>query len=101
MKATLLLAEIEFMVIAFVSAFLVYQFYISKNGLLRKLLIWFFASQFFTVLCSAFYYISLEQFGKEPIGLAWIRIIALCPMSVIMIFIYLYISEQNRNRKNP
>lgn len=99
MKATLLLAEIEFLTIALVSAFLAYQFYISKNGMLRRLLIIFFCSQFFTVLCSAIYYLALEQFGKEPVPIAWMRIIALMPMSVSLILMLIYILGENRKNK--
>lgn len=96
MKTALIIATLQYVLMAFISAFLAYQFYISKNGMLRRLLILFFISYFFTILCSALYYITAEHFKYEPFNIEWVRVVALTPITIVMILLYLYIHKQNK-----
>lgn len=97
MKAGLFIMEILFTVIAMVSMLLVYQFTVSKNGELRKLMIAFFACQSFTVVWSGCYFF-LSSKRIDIMTFYDAGILALLPLAISMLFILRYLIKQNRNK---
>lgn len=99
MKIGILISEMEFVVIALVSIFLVYEFYVSQNGLLRKLMIALFASMIFAIAVGGTYLVSLE-YGYQLWSKGSVRVLTLLPLTIVMICLYMYISNQNKIKEN-
>lgn len=97
MKPDLFIAELLFMLITCVSLFLVYQFAISKNGWLRKLMIFHWSCQAWTTLWSGAWF-WMQNEGTEPVPLGVGRIMALLPLTVSMILFLIYIVKQNNKK---
>jgi hypothetical protein len=100
MSWDLFIAELLFLIIGGGSLLLSLDFYYSKNGRLRKLLMWFFFSQFWVVSISGVYYFFTEKGFSFPIEFGVVRIIALTPMAIIMLLIRKYVRESKSKNKN-
>lgn len=96
MRADLFLALLSFVSMAVISMLLVYQFYASKNGQLRRLMIYYWAAQAWAMSYSAIWF-WMDARGFKQVSLGVGRLIAIVPLNITMIMILLYIIRQNRN----
>ena len=81
-----LLSELFLIVIAALSAFIAWEFYISKNGRLRILIIRLFACKVWTYGGAAIAYMM-----ELPIDVWTLRVLLNLPMFIVMLQLYRYI----------
>lgn len=86
-----MIPQIELIAIAVLSAFIAHQFYISKNGRVRILMIRLFCSKIWVYGGAALYY---WLFPHEDI--VWVRIVLNLPMVIVMFQIWTYIRLNNQ-----
>ena len=86
-----MISQIELIAIAILSAFIARDFYISKDGRVRILMIRLFISKIWVYGGAALYYwLCPDQ------NMIWVRIILNLPMVIIMFQIWAYIRSVNK-----
>lgn len=86
MSNDLFISEILFMIIGTIAFFVCRELYLAKNGMLRKIMIAFFAVEVFVYLFSAVYFWLLEQ-RQIDMGVGLFRILVLTPKAGIMLWL--------------
>lgn len=86
-----MLVESFWVVIAILSALIVYEFFRSKDGRLRVRIIWFFASLFWLYASPFLYYLLVYAGYFRDVSIDVIKIVLTFPMFVAMIFLYRFI----------
>lgn len=93
MSQDLFFSEILFFVI-FVIAFMVSrEFKLSKNGILRKLMIWYFATECFVYVSSGAYFFLFEN-GITTLNIHLFRYLVLIPKATMMVRILYYLKTK-------
>lgn len=92
-------AQLLYILIGLVSIFIAREFWKSRDGVFRKLMIFLFSAQAFTVFLSAAYFLLMEKWNREPLPFGIARLIALLPMSVAMMLVGGYLAKQNKIKK--
>lgn len=91
MTPEMILSQILFWSITVASGFIAYEFYISQNGKLRKLIIELFCAKMFVYGGAGLYYL-LQDLGMfhdaQPI---WMRVVLNFPMAIVMVRLYRFI----------
>lgn len=90
MKEGLLMNELLFLVISTIGVVLAWAFYRSKNGILRKLMIWYFCVDVYVYLSSAIYF-WLAETGYPVITLLAFRFLVLIPKAIMNLRILYYL----------
>lgn len=87
----MILSQLFFWGIVVLSAMIAHEFWKSKNGVLRKLIIAYFISKVWAYGIAAVYYLMQDMgyfSGAQPI---WIRLICNLPMFIVMLRLWKYI----------
>ena len=92
MKTALVINEAMLFIMAIIYLYIVIAFYKSKNGALRKLMVWYFGSMAWAVLFSVGYYL----FGFTQLVLTILRSFAILPALATLIFLLIYLRKQNK-----
>lgn len=92
MRDELIISLILFIIISIISCVTAYKFYKAKNGVLRRLMIWFFIVEVYVYLVSALYF-TLASYDIEPISMGLFRFIVLLPKAVMMLRILQYLKH--------
>lgn len=96
MIGSFIFAEIDLWITFFISLFVVRSFYITKNGMLRKLMITYFSVVAFTYGGAATYWLA-QRYGWFYINPDVYRIIITLPKTIVMLMLYGYL----RSLKSP
>jgi len=91
-----LTSQFLYILMGLISLFIAREFWKSKNGLFRKLMIFLFVSQFWVVSVSAIYYALLEKWLLDIKYFGVIRLLALLPITTALILIFIYLAKKNR-----
>ena len=89
MKFEDLLSQILFWSIAGLSAFIAWEFFTSKNGRLRILMIRLFSCKVWVYGGAALWFLFFDKHIKIPF--VYVRIILTLPMAIVMFQIYKFI----------
>lgn len=90
MTNELLISECLFAIIILIGLFVVREFYVAKNGILRKLMIWYFSIDVYVYVLSALYWWLAEQ-GWELMPVYGLRLAVLIPKAIIKLRILYYL----------
>lgn len=93
MDNELFFSELQFMIIFIIATLVSYEFYLSKDGILRKIMIWFFISEAFVYLGSGVYYWAHEV-GFTNMGLPLFRTLILLPKTALMLRLLHYLTNK-------
>lgn len=92
MTENLFLTEILFTIIIVIAGLVLVKFIRSKDGMLRKLMIGYFAIEIFVYFSSALYFWAIEKTDfKMSIDL--FRVLAITPKAIMMLLLYSYLSK--------
>lgn len=89
----LILTETMFLIVAAIGLFVVREFVIIKNGVLRKIMIAYFCVEVFTYTISAVFFM-----GWLPITIETLRIIVIVPKVIIKIRLLIYLVGTRKKR---
>jgi hypothetical protein len=90
MSNELFISEVLFLIIMLIGTFVAYEFYKSKDGILRKLMIWYFVIDVYVYASSALYF-WLSDIGFDVISLGMFRLCVLIPKAAIKLRILYYL----------
>lgn len=97
MKPDLFIAQMLYGIMAAIAFILAYQFFISKNGILRRLMIFHFLCQCWSTGWSGLWFF-MEYKGFQPTSFGVGRIISLAPLCLSLIFLLIYVVQQNNKK---
>jgi len=97
MKLDELIAQLFLITISICAGIIAYQFYRSKDGRLRILIIELFISKVWVYGGAAIYYLLLHYKIDVGVSASVVRIILNLPMFVVMLRLYSYIRLKQRN----
>lgn len=97
MKIEELIAQVFLWTIAFLAAIIAHEFYRSKDGRLRILIIELFISKIWVYGGAAIYFLWLQRNPAFPLSASLVRVILNFPMFVVMLRLYKYIRLKKRN----
>jgi hypothetical protein len=96
MSTLLFLTLFMFTIIAIVSFFIAYSFWESRNGILRKIMIFYFLTKglSYSFAATALYFMERRQvmFIEPSVG----RLIILTPLTISMLMLLAYLINVNR-----
>lgn len=96
MSNELFVAEILYIITTFIAAYVAYEFYQSKNGILRKILVFHFLSQAWAGIVNGVFFYFYERGFELVLSVGATRLIALTPLAISMILILEYIKKKNK-----
>lgn len=96
MKTDLFIAEFLYLLICVISIIIVYEFWRTKNGKLRVLMILLFSSIAWQNAFSGFYFYMIEVKKVIIVPFPLSRMLVLVPMAVAMILMLVYLVKTNR-----
>lgn len=95
MSNNLFLSELMFITIAMIASLVFRRLYISRNGMLRKIMIAYFLVEVFIYTSSAVYFWMLEK-SKPIVTVDVFRLVILTPKALIMIWLLSWLSKQQK-----
>ncbi len=99
MGVELIISESLFTIIVLIAVLLWREFFISRNGILRKIFLWYFAIEVWVFGWSAVYWYLAEVFGNVLFSVGILRLIVLIPKAIIKLVLLWYLVRQ-RQLKN-
>lgn len=96
MDANLFISEILFAIISTISLSVAWQFYRTRNGQLRKIMIALFTVDGLVYIVSGFYF-WLMYMKYTEIGIGTFRMIVLVPKALCMLVLLNYLNKQKTN----
>lgn len=94
MNVSLFVSEIMFTIIISIAVLVWWQLKISRNGMLRKIFLWYFAVEIWVFGWSAVYWLDTSTMPLE-----WFRLLVLTPKVIIKLVLLWWLVKQNRKRK--
>lgn len=93
-----LTSQFLYILMGLISLFIAREFWKSRDGVFRKLMIFFFLAQFWVVGASASYYFLTEKFNVSTYYFGVIRLLALLPITISMVLIFIYLARKNKKK---
>lgn len=90
MNQNFLITELLFLIVALVDGLVAWQFYISRNGILRKLMLVYFCVDLY-IFAINFIYFGMIGLGYGVISLMALRFCVLIPKVIIAMRVYYYL----------
>lgn len=98
MDANLFFSEILFAIIVAVAVLVFWQLKISRNGLLRKILMAYFLIEIYMFSLMAVYWWYADR-GDPLMSIKELRLLVLIPKTAIKLVLLAWLIKQNRKRK--
>lgn len=95
MTNNLFLSEIMFLTITMIAGLVFWRLYISKDGMLRKIMITYFLIEMFVYSASAVYFWTIEK-GIAPVTIDVFRLVILTPKALVMLWLLSWLSKQSK-----
>lgn len=95
MTENLFFSEIMLMIVVCIAAMTARQFFKTKNGVLRKLMIAYFSVEVYVYGSSALYFWLLEKTSFR-MGIDAFRVMVLLPKAIVMMCIFWYLGKKSK-----
>lgn len=99
MQGNLFISELLFTIIICIAFLVFWQLKISKDGVLRKIMMAFFLIEIYVYMLSAIYW-WMEDKGKLLMPMEMFRLVVLAPKAAIKLVLLWWLVKQNRQAKN-
>lgn len=93
MSTDLFISELLFSIIILIGVCILWEFIISKNGILRKLMIWYFAVEIYVYLFAAIFFYC-EEINHPLMSTGLFRIVVLIPKALIKLRLLYYLKTK-------
>lgn len=93
MSNSLFIIELMILILCGTSLILVMQFLESEYSKLRTLLVFLFLAEFWRAILSGFFFYINEKGWYNPLSFPTFRILALIPVTVVMVLIIYYMKH--------
>jgi hypothetical protein len=94
MSNNLFFSEILFSIIITIGLMVFWQLYISKDGMLRKIMITYFLIEVFIYTASAIYFWMVEK-GNTSLSIEMFRLIILTPKAAVKLWLFFWLLKNN------
>lgn len=94
MTNNLFFSEILFTVIVLIGLMVFWQLYISKDGMLRKIMITYFLVEVFIYSASAVYFWKVEH-GTTTLSIDMFRLMILTPKAAVKLWLFFWLLKNN------
>lgn len=90
----MIFSQVIFWTIVIMSLLITYEFYLSRNGRLRVLIIELFLAKVWCYGIAGFYYLLWDLGYLHDLSTIWLRIVSNAPMMWVMVRLYLFIRRK-------
>src|SRR6186713_401818 len=95
-----IITEILFAIVWIIGAFVLREFVISRNGMLRKIMITYFSVEVFTYLGAGIYFLATEEKWTD-MSINAFRIIVIVPKVCVKLWLLWYLKRGQKQLKPP
>lgn len=93
MSDNLFISEIIFLVIGAISLSVALEFYRSKNGMLRKIMITYFLVEVFIYLASGIYF-WMAEVGHTGLAIGYFRVMVITPKMLVLLWLLYWLRNK-------